>query len=61
MLTSISPQPGGSTPRTCLGLDRPLSYTHLGEVVAGANGMDVDMRAEVAVLSRNVVLQVGGC
>ena len=40
-----------------LELDRPLDFTHLG-VVADFGGETVDMRAEVAVLTRNVVVQV---
>lgn len=37
---------------TTLGLDGPLSYTHLGVIVAGPDSRSVDMRAEVAVLNR---------
>jgi hypothetical protein len=46
--------PGGAT--TILHLDVPLTYTHLGEV-ADFDGEKVDMRAEVAVLTRNVKVQ----
>ncbi|KAG2448780.1 hypothetical protein HYH02_006132 [Chlamydomonas schloesseri] len=42
-------------------IDRQLNYTHLGvvEPIAGGavGGASIDMRAEVAVLSRNVVFQ----
>ncbi|PNH07881.1 Fibrocystin-L [Tetrabaena socialis] len=40
-------------------LDRRLNFTHLGvvEQLAGGRAGSIDMRAEVAVLSRNVVFQ----
>lgn len=41
-----------------MALDRPMTYTHLGERFAGPDGRVMDMRAEVAVLTRNVVVQV---
>ncbi len=45
-----------------IGLDRQLQYTHLGIIEPIANGYAsnavIDMRAEVAVLSRNVIFQV---
>lgn len=47
---------GGSV----LVLDAPLRYTHLGERFTGPDGRVVDMRAEVGVLSRNVVVQGDG-
>ncbi|PNH08720.1 Fibrocystin-L, partial [Tetrabaena socialis] len=66
-LTSIA---NTSTPGVVrLGLDRALSYTHLGEVLTAAPppwaqgqqgqrpSQPLDMRAVVAVLSRNVVVQ----
>ena len=47
--------------RTRLELQSPLRYTHLGEVVAVPGETRVlDMRAEVAVLTRNVLITVGG-
>lgn len=52
-------RPPTHTGVTTLSLDRPLAYTHLGERFTGPNGLVMDMRAEVAVLSRNVVVQVG--
>ncbi|GIL53447.1 hypothetical protein Vafri_9024 [Volvox africanus] len=43
---------------TVISLDTPLKYTHLGEI-HNQDGvpMPLDMRAEVAVLTRNIVLQ----
>jgi hypothetical protein len=41
---------------TRIDLDRPTRYTHLG-VLTEAGGRALDMRAEVAVLSRNVVFE----
>ena len=41
-------------------IDRKLNFTHLGvveEIAGGAAGASIDMRAEVAVLTRNVVFQ----
>ncbi|KAG2432951.1 hypothetical protein HXX76_008679 [Chlamydomonas incerta] len=41
-------------------LDRKLNFTHLGvveQIAGGAAGASIDMRAEVAVLTRNVVFQ----
>ncbi len=39
-------------------LDQPLEWTHLGTIIRVAgNNRVVDMRAEVAVLTRNVVLE----
>lgn len=61
-ITAVTAVPGGAV----LTLDTPLSYTHLGTVVSYPADMDplqhtLDMRAEVAVLTRSVVVQVGGC
>lgn len=58
-ITSVSVDP--STGTTTLGLSGPLLFTHLGVVMSDlagdASGKVLDMRAEVAVLTRNVVLQ----
>ena len=44
---------------TTVGLSRPLLYTHLGEVVSVAGETKVlDMRAEVTVITRNVLVTV---
>jgi hypothetical protein len=55
VVAAIEPLPSGNTR---LVLDRALRYTHLGVVLA-VEGEErvVDMRAEVAVLTRNVVVQ----
>ncbi|GFR40478.1 hypothetical protein Agub_g1045 [Astrephomene gubernaculifera] len=43
---------------TIISLDTPMQYTHLGEVHKQAGApTPLDMRAEVAVLTRNIVLQ----
>jgi hypothetical protein len=48
-----------SNNRTMLNVSAPLRYTHLGVVVAVAGEpRTLDMRAEVAVLSRNVLVTV---
>ncbi len=47
--------PAGTS--TVLTLDAALKYAHLGERFTGPDGRVVDMRAEVAVLTRNVVVQ----
>ena len=55
---SVTNDPTAGT--ATLALDRPLNYTHLGvrNTVAGdGRGHVVDMRAEVAVLSRSVVVE----
>ena len=45
--------------RTLLNVSAPLRYTHLGVVVEVAGeSRTLDMRAEVAVLSRNVLVTV---
>ena len=41
-------------------LDAPLAYHHLGETRHFAQGYTVDFRCNVALLSRNVVVQGGG-
>ena len=47
-----------ATDTTTLTLSTPLTYTHLGEVVTvPGNDHILDMRAEVAVLNRNVVFE----
>ncbi|KAG1658049.1 hypothetical protein FOA52_004208 [Chlamydomonas sp. UWO 241] len=57
VVTSVTIGTSSST----LTLDRPLNFTHLGVRVTGIPGDDrghvLDMRAEVAVLSRNVKLE----
>jgi hypothetical protein len=56
-LTAVTNNPDGTA---TLALDTPLAFTHLGEVVTvpgDDRGHVLDMRAEVAVLSRSVVLQ----
>ena len=42
--------------KTIITLESPLNFTHLG-VVADFDGETIDMRAEVAILSRNVVIR----
>lgn len=59
VITSVQLLPDGTSR---LQLDRPLSYTHLAvlRTYAGDPGQHVlDMRAEVTVLDRNIVIQVG--
>jgi hypothetical protein len=51
-ITGVTLGPDGNTTLT---LERPLVYTHLGEVVTvpgDTRGHRLDMRAEVAVLNR---------
>eukprot|EP00775_Hariotina_reticulata_P007195 gene7195-7409_t len=58
IITAVQPLPGGTTTR--LLLSSPLQYTHLGVVrrYPGDPRQHVlDMRAEVAVLNRNIVIQ----
>jgi len=52
-VTGVEAAGGG---RTRLFLSRPLEFTHLG-VVADVEGSPFDMRSEVAVISRDVVIQ----
>ncbi|GIM05166.1 hypothetical protein Vretimale_9611 [Volvox reticuliferus] len=42
---------------TVISLDAPLNYVHLGELYSVQGTTPLDMRAEVAVLTRNIVLQ----
>ncbi|GIL53442.1 hypothetical protein Vafri_9024 [Volvox africanus] len=42
---------------TVISLDTPLDYVHLGEIYSVQGTTPLDMRAEVAVLTRNIVLQ----
>ena len=59
VITGLAYQNGGAT--TLLNLSAPLRYTHLGEVVSvPGESRTMDMRAEVAVLSRNVIITVSG-
>jgi hypothetical protein len=61
VLVSVQLLPDGTSK---LQLDRPLQYTHLGVLrsYAGDPGRHVlAMHAEVAVLDRNIVIQVGWC
>ncbi|MEM1264452.1 MAG: SdrD B-like domain-containing protein [Pseudomonadota bacterium] len=54
--TIVSISPDGRT----VTLDRPLEFDHYGELETytdGDDSWDVDMRAEVALLSRNVTIQ----
>ena len=58
VITAVTYQDGNTT--TLLNLSAPLQYTHLGEVVSvPGESRTLDMRAEVAVLTRNVVITVG--
>ena len=43
-------------------LDRPLAFTHLGVIIqnVGGTGQSIDMRAEVGVLTRDIVVQASG-
>ncbi len=46
---------------TSITVDTPMAYTHLGQILTDwqvQSGHVIDMRAEVAVLSRNIVFQV---
>ena len=57
-IKALSYAPGTDT--TTITLAQPLVYTHLGEVVSVAGEAKVlDMRAEVTVLTRNVLVTVG--
>ena len=48
-----------SNTTTLLNISSPLRYTHLGELVSvPGEARTLDMRAEVAVLSRNVLITV---
>ena len=40
-------------------LDSPLTYEHLGETITLPDGLSVDFRSNVALLSRNIVIQGG--
>jgi hypothetical protein len=54
-ITSITTDGSGNT---VIGLDTALGYTHIGAIhsQSGVVGGEVDMRAEVAVLTRNILL-----
>ena len=71
VLTSTSPNPyeaeevaiGAALNATCYLTTAPLRHTHSARILAGADyqyGRDVDLRGEVGLLSRNVVIQGGG-
>jgi hypothetical protein len=61
VITGVAPSSGNSSSssRTLITFSPPLRFTHLGEVVSVAGETRaLDMRAEVAVLSRNVLITV---
>ena len=56
---SSAPAYNATTDVTTITLSQPLVYTHLGEIVSVAGETKVlDMRAEVTVLTRNVLVTV---
>jgi hypothetical protein len=71
VLTSTSPNPyeaeevaiGAVLNATCYLTMAPLKHTHSSRILAGADyqyGRDVDLRGEVGLLTRNIVIQGGG-